>query len=420
LKETPRVDLGDGVMGYDIPKVSEAIMQGGGDPKPIVERLGPINQSLQQMHTARMNSVKLTAQAVHDAGNDPDLAQSALDTFEQNGVITAAQAAPLRAMATTPEGVAKMTAYFLGAPKVERAVPGSMAIGPDQKPIEGTQVPALDKPEKLPEGFTLAPGATRYDATGQPIASAPAIEPKPPRIAIGSFEDYVGRKYGANPTPAQIEAARRTYSAADNAPAKPEKAVDVTPDIQTTMSGHTFVDLSLYGAGERDAARVAASRAGAIPVSKEVASSLQDLDTTRQNQQKILSQIEDLVPKNAAGRIIAAPVIKLEKVFQTDEQVAAFNTWRTSAIQAMRATAGSKGLRINRSEIDMAIQNDIPKLTDTWATAQQKVKNVLAMLDSIENSALVRDRSSLVPDRPIIGPPAPASAPPGIQGLRNR
>jgi hypothetical protein len=68
----------------------------------------------------------------------------------------------------------------------------------------------------------------------------------------------------------------------------------------------------------------------------------------------------------------------------------------------------------------MAIQNDIPKLTDTWATAQQKVKNVLAMLDSIENSALVRDRSSLVPDRPIIGPPAPASAPPGIQGLRNR
>lgn len=35
---------------------------------------------------------------------------------------------------------------------------------------------------------------------------------------LGSFEDYVGRKFGANPTPQQIEQARKAYNQADDRP----------------------------------------------------------------------------------------------------------------------------------------------------------------------------------------------------------
>lgn len=54
-------------------------------------------------------------------------------------------------------------------------------------------------------------------ATGKWIGS----EAKKPQDApkIGTFEDYVTRAYGQNPTPSQIRAARREWAQSDNAPA---------------------------------------------------------------------------------------------------------------------------------------------------------------------------------------------------------
>lgn len=171
------------------------------------------------------------------------------------------------------------------------------------------------------------------------------------------------------------------------------KPLDITPDISTTRSGAKYIDLSLYSAGERDRAREAASKAGATPISKEQANALQEIDNARANQQSIQNQIADILPKGPGGRVVASVAVPLSKLFQTDDQIAAYNSWRTAAIQTLRATAGSKGLRINQAEIAQAIENDIPKLTDTVGVAQQKLKNINTLLDNAEGSVVVRNRA---------------------------
>lgn len=67
-------------------------------------------------------------------------------------------------------------------------------------------------------GFELSPGQTRFDASGKPIASLPATPPKVTPPSVGSFEDYVTRKYGPSPTPEQITEGRKVYQQADDRP----------------------------------------------------------------------------------------------------------------------------------------------------------------------------------------------------------
>lgn len=58
------------------------------------------------------------------------------------------------------------------------------------------------------------------DVAGASYEVPPPPTPKPPAPPpVGSFEDYVGRKYGTNPTPEQIEAARTSFNPAP--PVKP-------------------------------------------------------------------------------------------------------------------------------------------------------------------------------------------------------
>ncbi len=181
--------------------------------------------------------------------------------------------------------------------------------------------------------------------------------------------------------------------------------LDVSADVNTMESGRTYIDLSAYQGKERNKARDAANAIGAIPVSKEQANALQEISNARANQQAILQSVKDILPASAGGRLAAVVTVPLAKLFQSDEQIASFNTWRTAAIQTLRATAGSKGLRINQAEIAQAIENDIPKLTDTVGVAQQKIQKIATMLENAERSILVRDRSVTSPATPT--PTAP-------------
>jgi hypothetical protein len=169
--------------------------------------------------------------------------------------------------------------------------------------------------------------------------------------------------------------------------------LDIGPDITTTVAGRSYIDLSLYRATSGTKRAKRRMRQASVGVSKEQANALQEIDNARLNQQSILDQMGDLLPKSPLGRGPAKLTVPLQALFQTDEQIAAFNTWRTAAIQTLRATAGSKGLRINQAEIAQAIENDIPRLTDTLKVAQQKVQNINTMLDNAEQSILVKDRS---------------------------
>lgn len=85
----------------------------------------------------------------------------------------------------------------------------------------------MSKP-KPPQDYTLTPGAKRFDANNKEVASVPSnppAEPKPP--AVGSFEDFVTRKYGEKPTPEQVLQARKDYMQSDDKAAGAQ-AADVT------------------------------------------------------------------------------------------------------------------------------------------------------------------------------------------------
>jgi hypothetical protein len=71
---------------------------------------------------------------------------------------------------------------------------------------------------------------------------------------VGSFEDYVTRTYGENPTPAQILAARKAYGQADD---RPRVSVSVAP---TAAPGTTFEDLAKGTGMSPTAIKIASQR----------------------------------------------------------------------------------------------------------------------------------------------------------------
>ncbi len=176
-------------------------------------------------------------------------------------------------------------------------------------------------------------------------------------------------------------------------PSAGAEPLDIQPDVQTTATGYRFLSLSDYGVKERTTVRQQAHKAGVVPLSKADVDTLQEIDAARANTADIFAQVRDKLPHDAAGRLVVGPENRLSKFFQTDSEVAAFTSWRTAAIKNLRATAGSKGLRLNQAEIALAVENDIPKLTDTFGVAQQKVKNLNTMFDNAE-SAIFGGRGS--------------------------
>jgi hypothetical protein len=175
------------------------------------------------------------------------------------------------------------------------------------------------------------------------------------------------------------------------------QAPDIAPDVRTTISGIKYLDLGDYQTPtERSKAAAAAKAAGIPAVPKEVGASLAAADTAKQNIAAMWSRIESKLPKDPTGRLVGAPSNKLSKFFQTDSDLAAFNSWRAGAIQAVQALVErGMGFRLNKSEIDLIMQNDMPQITDTVGTAKQRVDNMLTLLKNKENTALSHDRSGL-------------------------
>lgn len=219
----------------------------------------------------------------------------------------------------------------------------------------------------------------------------------------GQQNDIAGVR--ADAARAQAEAAQARAEAAAAAASAKNAPLDISPDIQTTRSGAKYLDLSQYSPSEREKAHQAANAQGVRVLSKEDSSTLSEIDKVSSNQDDILSQITSKLPKDAAGRVIGGTANKLSQFFQTDDDLAAFMTWRGTAIATLRALAGSKGLRLNQAEINMAIQNDIPQVTDTVGVAQKKISNIKKALGNAENAITQRDRSAPAPTATTGGGP---------------
>jgi hypothetical protein len=64
------------------------------------------------------------------------------------------------------------------------------------------------------------------------------------------------------------------------------------------------------------------------------------------------------------------------------------------------------GLRLNQQEINLFLQNSLPRLTDTVGTAKQRIENFTTQLDNKEKNALTQDRSTATSSADLIWDPA--------------
>jgi hypothetical protein len=199
-------------------------------------------------------------------------------------------------------------------------------------------------------------------------------------------------------------ATRHTPGVGRKADNQPEPS-NFEPDVRTSPSGQKYIDASQYTGAERTAAQKWARAHDVKHVGKEAAGALEDIDVALSNNADMFDQIRAKLPKDAAGRALGgAAKNTLESFLQSDADKAAFGSWRTAAIRNLRATAGSKGLRLNSAEINLAVENDIPKITDTYAVAQQKLANVETMLRNGERAVLGLPQTKAASKGPKVAP----------------
>ncbi len=259
------------------------------------------------------------------------------------------------------------------------------SLRPTLKTLQGTFEQKLGfKPETPAKVGTHVVGGNLVDDSGKVLFT---VEAKPEK----TMEEKAREAF--------MESRARAQGTASVKP--PAEPLDVSADLQTTATGRKFINLSDYkGTNAGNAAKKAAESQGAVALSKEDAGVLQEIDAARSNTSDITSQIEGKLATSPLGRLEKAGENKLSALFQTDDDLAAYGAWRTAAIKNLRATAGSKGLRLNQAEIELAIQNDIPQLTDTVSVAKKKAQILNTMFDNAEKAVFGGRGAASAPKAP--------------------
>lgn len=102
------------------------------------------------------------------------------------------------------------------------------------KPVEAKPTPTRAVTTRAADGTETTQIVP--DTPGQSFTSAPV--PKPvSKPNVGSFEDFVVRKYGENPTPEQIAEARKVYQQADDRPItiRQPGSTGLTPNMESQV-----------------------------------------------------------------------------------------------------------------------------------------------------------------------------------------
>lgn len=138
---------------------------------------------------------------------------------------------------------------------------------------------------------------------------------------------------------------------------------------------------------QQEAARQYAA-AGISVLNADDTSKIRNIDVTKQNLEQMGSVVQNLLGNGSVGRIGSSIANIFASVTQSNPQVAAFNGYRTVAINTLQALgAGSGGARITASEIKTATDN-LPTITDSIQTAQAKLGIVNGYLDKWTNQLL--------------------------------
>lgn len=261
---------------------------------------------------------------------------------------------------------------------------------PPQLQAQQTRESAQAAQQRLDEHVrTLPPALQQQIQMARDLGATPAdilkiVQPKPadttPVMRVNPRTGQV-EQIGSAPKDAHFVTQPAEGGASD--------ALGVETDARTSPNGTKYLDLSMYNGKERTQARAEAHAKGIVALGKEDAAALGEAQNALDNLDYVDQQISSKLPKDASGRVLSgAAANTLSQFFQSDQILAAAGSLRATAINSLRAAAGSKGFRMTEAEINLAVENDIPKVTDTIGTAQQKLNNMRQMIRNAERSHL--------------------------------
>lgn len=162
----------------------------------------------------------------------------------------------------------------------------------------------------------------------------------------------------------------------------------LTPYTKTSYNGFSYVDLSGVTGKTKDTyAQLAASHGIAVVTAAGDASKLGAIADANENLTKIQDAVNQIT-LGAKGRNATQGIFNSISGFFGDTNIKSFNAWRTAIINNVQALAGGagSGLRINKAEIDAAMQNDLPVITGPHADTPESAKAKIATLTSQLNT----------------------------------
>jgi len=300
VTQQPTVDYGK-LLGAKVPATAlfevKKIIDATGEQ---AAKLQETNLSVEQKKAAYLAGI---ARATAAAGHDPDAFKFGIVGAKKVGALS------------QEETDALLDAAERDPASIQRWATGAIARASTAQPETG---------------FTLSPGQVRYGPGGQQIAAGPPKEPEtgqPPNV--GSFEDYVVRRFGPTPTFEQITQARKDYQQADDRPRITVNAgVGQADDVKTIVQG--MIDGTLppqlpgraspaYNAIMAEAQRRGYNLAGAVTdwtATQKHTATMNGAQQLRLNQAinalpEMLDNVETLAKQWKAGRFAALNKISL-------------------------------------------------------------------------------------------------------------
>lgn len=168
---------------------------------------------------------------------------------------------------------------------------------------------------------------------------------------------------------------------------------NLVPYFKTSYSNIPYVDLSSATPTDKGKLAQIASQSGfGVLLNSGDASKVGAIADAKTNLASIGDAAAKLLGSSGSGQVGAALKNTFLSSFLPD--VKSFNAWRTAIINNVQALAGGtgSGLRINKAEIDAAMENDLPVITgpnaDSAESAQKKLDILNTQLDNWEKQIL--------------------------------
>jgi len=287
---------------------------------------------------------------------------------------------------------------FVGQPG---ATQGAGGFAKFNSPQEGYQALLNQVQLDQSRGGTLAAYITKYAPPGenntaqyiQQAAQALGVDPNAPLSSIDANKIAAFQ--------AQKESGAQISQQTPGTNQLLQSYTDHTPD------GYKYIDQSKLEGTQKDAITYLARQAGVPILNGDEVAKVKAIQASELNLGNIQNAALGFLPSDPLSRVVVGPSNKLADFFQTNSDISAFNAWRSAVINNVQALAGGagSGLRINQAEIDTALKNDLPEITDTAATAQSKIATLKSQLTTWKtvifgsqpqaNAAAIADISNL-------------------------